>query len=109
MQREHLQPAQPLVRRVLPHQPIELADHLPVLPQLELRLEPHLQRVDTLLLEVSDHILRKAPVGEIRQRRAAPQLERLSQRRCPLTRGQRSRLAHQPLEPPRIDRIGIDP
>ena len=109
VQREHLQPAQPLVRRVLPHQPVELADRLPMQPQLELRLEPRLQRVDTLLLEVSDHILGEAPVGEIRQRRAAPQLERLSQRRRPLTRRQPTRLAHQPLEPPRIDRIGIDP
>ena len=77
VQRDHLEPAEPLVRRVLAHQPVELADRLAMLPELELRLQPHLLRVDALLLQVADRILREVRVGQVGERRPPPQLERL--------------------------------
>ena len=109
VERQHLQPAQALVRRMLARQRVELADRLPVQPELELRLEPHLERVQPLLLQTTDRILRKAPVREIRQRRPRPERERLAQRARPLPRRHPSRLPHQSLEAAGVDRVGVDP
>ena len=109
VQREHLQPAQPLVGRVLAGRARRARRSPPgACPSSSSASMPHLQRVDALLLEVPDRILGKAPVREIRERRSAPELEGITQRRRPFARRQRPRLAHQPLEPPRIDRLGVD-
>ena len=109
VERQHLQPTQALVRRMLARQRVQLADRLAVQPELELRLEAHLERVQPLLLETTDRILREAPVGEVGQRRPRPEPERLSQRARPLPRRHPPRLQHEPLEAAHVDRLGIDP
>ncbi len=108
VQREHLQPAEALVRRVLADEGIELADRLSMEAELELGLEEHLLRVDALFLEVPDRVLREAPVGEVGERRPAPEPERLAEFRRSLARRHRARLAYELLEAARVDLVRRD-
>ena len=108
VQREHLQPAQALVRRVLADEGVELADRLSMEAELELGLEAHLLRGDALLLQAPDRVLREAPVGEVGERGPPPEPERLAECRRSLARRHRARLPHEALEAARVDRVGRD-
>ncbi len=89
VEREHLQPPQPLACRVLAGEPLELADELGVHAELELRLDPILQRREAELLEPARLGLRERLEGEIRQRGATPELRAPRGAGSPLARGQR--------------------
>ena len=71
------QPLQALPHRVLARQRLELGDHLLVLPEGEVRLDPVLQSREPQLVEPPDLVLRERLVGEICKRRPAPECERL--------------------------------
>ena len=70
---------QPLAQRVLLDQRRQLPDHLLVAPECQICLDTLLDRTEAELFELRDRRLRKRFVGEVRQRRAAPQRQRLSQ------------------------------
>jgi hypothetical protein len=57
----------------------QLADQLAVAPERQIRLDPLLQGSKPELLQLRDRWLRERLVGEVRQRRPAPQPERLAQ------------------------------
>src|SRR5215210_2741948 len=58
----------------------QLADQLRVATERELGLDPLLDRSEMELFEPSDLALRKRLVGELGERRAAPQSQRLPQK-----------------------------
>ena len=69
----------PLTQRVLPRKRCQLGDQLGVAAELEIGLDALLQRPDAQLLEACDRRLSEGVVGEIRERRAAPQPQCLVQ------------------------------
>ena len=79
----------------------------------QLRLDQLLQRRHAQVVEPGDLPLREGLVGELRQRRAAPQRQRPLQRRNGALRvaaGQlASPLGHEPLEAVRVEALGIEP
>ena len=98
VQREHALGVEALAQRLLAHEPVELADDLPVAPGGEIALDRVLERRQPELLEPPDLRRRERFAGDVVQRRAVPERERLP------------RLAelHEVLEPPRVDLRGID-
>ena len=56
---------------------LELADELVVAPEREVRVDPELDRRQPDLLEPGDRRLGEALVGEVGERRAAPQRQRV--------------------------------
>ena len=76
---EHELPAQSLAQWVLGGERLELADELGVLARCEIGVDPLLQRAEAQLLELRRVRLRERLVGEVGQRRPAPQRERLAQ------------------------------
>ena len=66
---------------VLGDQRLQLPDHLGVAAERQLGLDQLLERRDAQVVEPGDLALRERLVGEIRQRRAAPQRQRLLERR----------------------------
>ncbi len=113
VQREHELPAQALAVRVRGDQRLELADHLRVAPQRELGLDQQLVRSHPLVLQARDLALGEGLVGEVVERRAAPERERRFQRRDrPLgaAGGELAPPLRQPvLEPVRVEPLGLDP
>ena len=93
VQREHQLAAQPLAVRVLADQRLQPADHLGVAAERELRLDELLARGDPQLLEPGDLGLRERLVGEVGQRRAAPERERALERGGGRRRAARGELA----------------
>jgi hypothetical protein len=89
---------------VLGGQRVELRDQDSMPAELELGPDALLDRCESELLEPRGLGVRPRFVGQIGQRRAAPQRERLSQRRGALRRVQRSGVREQPLETLRVDR-----
>ena len=79
VQREHQLTAQPLAQRVLRDETLELADELRMAAEREIGLDPLLERREAKLLEADDRGLGELLVGEVRQRRAAPERERLAE------------------------------
>jgi len=68
---------EPFAKRVRPHQRFQLDDHVLVTTQLEVGLDPVLEGGQTKILEPPDLVLRERLVGEVGQRGAAPERERL--------------------------------
>ena len=99
IQRQHPLPVQPLTQWLLGNQRLELADHLAVPTRGEVALDRQLDRRQPQLLESADLRGRERLVGQVRQRGAAPQRERLT----------RLAVRDEPLEPPRVDVIGVEP
>ena len=64
---------------MLAHQRLELADQRRVPAEREIRVDPVLERRQALLLEPGSLGLRERLVREVRQRRSAPQRQRLPQ------------------------------
>ena len=79
VEREHQLGGEALVRRVLRHQPAQLPDDLGVPPGGDVGLDAARQRGDPGLLE-APHVARgERRVGEVAERCAAPEPERLAQ------------------------------
>ena len=78
VQRRHQIPPQTLAERVLGDQCLELSDQLVVAPEREVGVDPQLDRCQPDLLEPGDRRLGEALVGEVRERRAPPQRQRLA-------------------------------
>ena len=74
--------------------------------ELELGVDPLLERGHAQLVQPRRLAPRERLVGEIGQRRAAPERERLAQQRRPRAPPRRrARLAEQPLEAVRVDAL----
>ena len=112
IERQHQLPEQPLAERMLGDEPFELGRELPVPAERELRLDPLLDGLDAQLLEPGALGGGKGLVRELGQRRAAPELERLAERRGRgggVTVGERrASLREEPLEAQRVDLAGVD-
>ena len=101
VQRDHQLTDQALARRMLAHQRLELPHQPCVLAEREPRVDSILQSAKPRLPKPGDLALREALVGEIGQRLAAPQRERLAQapgRRPPRPR-RRARFGRRPPAP----------
>jgi hypothetical protein len=77
VQREHELRAQALAVRVGGDQRLQLADDLRVPAELELRLDELLERGHAQVVQARDLALREGLVGEVVERAAAPEGERL--------------------------------
>src|SRR4029453_17388776 len=81
VEREHELAARPLPHRFGPDQRLELRDELDLPAELEVCLDPLLERDEPELLESRDLALGKGLVQEVRERGPAPERERLAQSR----------------------------
>ena len=81
IQREHQLPVQALAQRMLGDEPLELADQLAMAPVRELGVDRLRERGQPQLLQPPDLRRRERLVGDVGQRRAPPQRERLARRR----------------------------
>ncbi len=79
VERQHQLPAQPLALRLLRDQDLELADELGVTAEREVGLDPLLERRQPQILQPPGLDPRERLLAELRQRRPAPQAERLAQ------------------------------
>ena len=104
VQRQHPQPVQPLAQRVLGQQRLDLADHLPMATGGEVRAQCQLRRRQPQLLQPPDLRRRERLVGQVGQRVATKQRQRLMRRAAPVA----TRLHHEPLEAAHVDELGID-
>ena len=75
--------AEPLPQRMTGHQFAELTGQQAVLAQRQPRLGLLFQRDQPLLLQPRDRRLSKHGVGEVRQRRAPPQCQRIGEQAGP--------------------------
>ena len=98
VQRQHQLAPQPLAQRVLGHQRLELTDEPRMAPRGQLGVHARLEGLEPQLLDAGDLGLRERLIGEVAERRAAPQIQRLTQlARRPLGVGH-ARLADQAFE-----------
>ncbi len=82
VEREHPLRDEPFLERVAMRKHVELADQLHVLAESQVGFDPLRQRRQAKLLQSVDVRLREPLVGEVDERRAAPELERRAQCRC---------------------------
>ena len=78
VQRRHQIPPRPFAERVLGDERLELSDQVGVATQVEVGLDPKLQCGQPDLLEPGDGRLGELLVGDVRERRAPPQRERVA-------------------------------
>jgi hypothetical protein len=113
VQGEHQLCPQPLPVRMLGDQRLQLADELAVAAEREPGLDALLERREPQVVEPRDLRLRERLVGEVGERRAAPECHRLVEHReRPLGVARRQgtpALADQPLEPVRVERSRLQP
>ena len=98
IQREHQLPVQALAQRVIGDEPFELCDELAMAPVGELGVDRTRERGQAQRLQATDLRRRERLVGDVGQRRATPERERLARRA----------VCHEPLEPSRVDLLGGD-
>jgi hypothetical protein len=102
VEREHQLPAEALAKAMLAHQELQLGDEIGVAAEREIDLDPLLDSRQAQFLEPVYLGLRKALVGEIAQRRSAPQrqggLERYRRAAEIAFRARGACLVPQPLE-----------
>src|SRR5262249_25767656 len=79
VQREHELSVQALTERVLERERFELADELRVAPERQIGIDALLEHRQPELLEARDLDLRERLVGEVGERRASPERQRLVQ------------------------------
>ena len=87
---------------------LELADHVAVQLELELRVDALADHDEPQLLEPSDLRLREVVERELRERRPTPQRKRGLQKRAPLLCRKPPRVGERLLEPTRVDLVGTD-
>ena len=78
---EHQLRPRPLPQRLLPHEGLEVTDEVRVATQLQFRFDTVLKRRYAQLLEARDRSVGKLRVGEVGERTAVPELERLAEPR----------------------------
>ena len=93
VEREHALAVKVLAQRLFGDQRVQLADHLAVATCLEIGVDRHLARAQAQLLEAADLIAGERLPGQVGQRLAAPQRERVA----------RPALVEQPLREQRVD------
>ena len=93
VEREHQLAAQPLPQRVLVDERLELGDELAGAAQLEIGVDPFLERVEAKLLETADLVLRERLEGEVGERRSPPDRQRFAEEPGPLGGAGLARLA----------------
>ncbi len=108
VQRAHEERARPFLKRVRPHERLQLGDELGTTAEIELRLDATFDRVLTQLAEARRLRLDEGLVLEVGERRAPPERERRAQR-C----GTRPRVCargarEQPLELVQVELIRCD-
>jgi len=110
IQGEHELPAEPLAQRVIPDQRFELGNDFGMAAERQVGVDAELEGRQTNLLESRDRRLRERLVGQIRQRRTAPERERFAQvrgRPLRLATGKRlRRLGRALLEPVQVHLLG---
>ena len=79
VQREHQLSVEPLAQRMVSTDSLQLADQHPVTPEREFRLDSLLERRQPLLLQPHHLWSCELLVGEITERRPAPERERLGE------------------------------
>jgi hypothetical protein len=113
VQGEHQLPAQPLAQRMTGDERLELGDELTVAREREVGFDPFLEGGKAELIEPGDLLLCERVEGELGERRAAPEPERLTEQcRC-LERSARSerrpRPREQSCEAVRVELSVLDP
>jgi hypothetical protein len=112
VQRPHQLSAQPLPQRVRGDQLLQLRDQGGVAAERQLRLDPVLDGADAQLLQADRLRPGEGQVLEVGERRPAPQVERLAQQpggaRCLAGGEGATPLRGEPLEPARVDLVGLD-
>ena len=88
-------------------QSLELRDGVRVAAELELGIDPLLERVEPLLLEAADLVLGERLGRELDERGPPPAGERLAQLRRTLLRLPSSRLRDEPLEALEVEPSGL--
>ena len=81
VEREHELRARPLAQRLRVDDGLQLGHELDVAAEREIGVDPFLQRHESKLLEPRDLCLREGLVGEVGERRPAPERERLAESR----------------------------
>ena len=113
VQGRHQLSPETLAERVLGDEGFELSDQLVVAPEREVGVDPQLDCCKPDLAEPSDGRLGEALVGEVRERRASPERQRVAEPLRRIARQAASEqappLVHEPLESVEIERVGLDP
>jgi hypothetical protein len=76
---EHQLRSHALALQMRARERLQLADDLGVAARGEILLDPPLEAVQSQLVEPDDHSLREAVIGEVGERRAAPESKRLAE------------------------------
>jgi hypothetical protein len=108
IQRQHELLSERLAQWVIPDQRLQLADHVGVAAELEVRLDPFLARNQPKLLEAPGLCLSEVVEGEFREGGAAPECEGIIQTLAPFGRRQLAHPRERPLEPASVDLILSD-
>jgi hypothetical protein len=87
---------------------LELGNELSVPSELEIDVDPILERRKALLLQPGDLVLGERLTRELDERRAAPKGESLAKLHRPLLRFDGPRLGHQSLEAFEVEVAGLD-
>jgi hypothetical protein len=107
VEREHQLSAQSLAQRVLADERVELARDLGMPAAGEVGVDPRAEAAEAQILEPRDLGLGEALVGDVGERRPAPELERVLQRGGRLPRlTARELLAPQPQAP--LEAVGVE-
>ena len=109
VERLHQRAREALVERMLVDERLQLRDELGVAAEREVGLDSQLERGQTCSLEALDLRVRGRVVGEIRERLAAPEVERLAQETARPGGLRRFCLGDQPLEAEQVELIRVDP
>jgi len=109
VEREHQLSAESLADGVVAHERLELSDHAGVRPERKVRVDALLERREPQLLEPAPLRLHERLVRQIRERVAAPEVERLLQQLGPLGGGAAGGLRDECLEPREVELVGSDP
>ena len=107
IEREHELTSEPLAEGVRDHEGFELPDDLRVMAAGEIGADALLERENAQLLQSLDLRLRESLVGQVGERRAAPQCERLAQQSPGDFRLGARGLGDEPLEARGVDLGGI--
>ena len=109
VEREHQLAAQALAQGMLGRERLELRDQRGVPAEGEVGVDPPLDREQVHLLEAPDRRLRERLVGEVGERRPAPERERLAQPLGGLLRLGAAGLLDETLEPVEIELLRREP
>ena len=109
VERQHLQVAEALARRVAVCERGHLAQDLRRAAELQLGGEAFLERDEPQLLEPGDLALRKRLEREVGERRATPEAERFAQRGGAFRRLELPRCGERSLEPDGVDALLVGP